>query len=181
MLALLLMLTVSGEPEVVPVVEEPPIDWNAEFGLAPKVRDPQTGEYPVAPYEVNNENAGAEPFSGDEMAQAFGGQNGIRRIADRFVDLNVADRRLAQIFAATDTVRFRRTLFEQFCYILNAGCNYTGRDMRSAHFDVGSQQGDMNAIVENLQQAMREQGVSFRAQNRFLSKLAPMSRDIIVR
>ena len=46
---------------------------------------------------------------------------------------------------------------------------------------MGTTRGDMNALVENLQTAMREEGVDFRSQNRFLSKLAPMSGDVIER
>jgi hemoglobin len=40
---------------------------------------------------------------------------------------------------------------------------------------------DLNALVENLQQAMREEDVPFAAQNRFLAKLAPMSKDVVER
>ncbi len=138
-------------------------------------------EEPVEPYKVDPANAGAAPFAGDDMARAFGGQDGIRRIVDRFVTANFADRRIGEIFANQDQVRLRRVLFEQFCYILNAGCTYTGRDMRSAHKDMGVQQGDMNRLVENLQAAMAAEHVPFAAQNRFLAKLAPMRRDVVER
>ena len=157
------------------------VDWDAEFGVEEVERDPVTGELPVEEYRQSDANAGATPFSGDGMARAFGGQDGIRRIADRLVALNLADPRIAAVFEGHDMVRLRRTLFEQFCYILNAGCTYTGRDMRSSHTGIGTTRGDMNALVENLQRAMREEGVSFRAQNRFLAKLAPMSGDVIER
>ena len=40
---------------------------------------------------------------------------------------------------------------------------------------------DMGALVENLQAAMRAEGVAFRAQNRFLAKLAPIKRDVVER
>ena len=139
------------------------------------------GEEAVDAYEVRPENAGAKPFEGDAMAQAFGEQEGIRRIVDRFVILNFDDPVIGEIFANHDQVRLKRTLFEQFCYILNAGCIYTGRDMRSSHKDMGVQQADMNRLVENLQKAMAAEGVSFAAQNRFLSKLAPMRRDVVER
>lgn len=138
-------------------------------------------EQPVEPYKVDPANAGATPFAGDGMARAFGGQEGIRRIVDRFVTANFADRRIGEIFMNQDQVRLRRVLFEQFCYILNAGCTYTGRDMRSAHKDMGVQQGDMNRLVENLQAAMAAEHVPFAAQNRFLAKLAPMRRDVVER
>ena len=115
------------------------------------------------------------------MARAFGGQPGIRRIVDQFVESNFADPRIGEIFANQDKVRLKRVLFEQFCFILNAGCTYTGRDMRTAHKNMGVQQGDMNRLVENLQVAMKAGHVPFAAQNRFLAKLAPMRRDVVER
>lgn len=162
-------------------VAEPPIDWDKEFGVEEKVRDPVTGELPVDPYLTDTRNAGAVSFAGTKMAEAFGGQEGIRRIAARTVDLSEADPRIASIFQAHDMVRLKRTLFEQFCQILNAGCDYSGRDMASAHQDMGVRMRDLNALVENLQQAMREENVPFADQNRLLSKLAPMSGEIIER
>ncbi|MCV0382734.1 MAG: group 1 truncated hemoglobin [Erythrobacter sp.] len=170
-------------PAILLLQQTPPetVDWDAEFGVEAEEPDPLTGELPVEPYEHSNANAGAAPFAGERMAQLFNGQAGIRRIADRLVDLNQADPRIAAIFAGHDMVRLRRTLFEQFCFILNAGCDYTGRDMRSSHQGLGSRKGDMNALVENLQMAMHEEGVPFAAQNRFLARLAPMSGDVIER
>ena len=162
-------------------VTEPEVDWDKEFGVEEAARDPVTGELPVDPYEQSNANADARQFEGQTMAEAFNGQDGIRRIAVRLIELSEADPRIAEIFVAHDMVRLRRTLFEQFCYILNAGCNYTGRDMRAAHADMGVRMADMNALVENLQKAMSEHGVPFRAQNRFLAKLAPMSGMVISR
>ncbi|WP_137869511.1 group 1 truncated hemoglobin [Sphingopyxis sp. 2PD] len=162
-------------------VAEPPVDWDKEFGVEEKMRDPVTGEFPVDPYVQGDGNAGAKPFDGVAMADAFGGQAGIRRIANRTVELSEADPRIAAIFASHDMVRLKRTLFEQFCYILNAGCIYTGRDMTASHKDLGVRTRDMNALVENLQRAMREENVSFAAQNRFLAKLAPMSGAVITR
>lgn len=137
------------------------------------------GEAVVDPYTADDRNAGAAPFESAGMAKAFHGQNGIRRIVDRFVALNFADPVIGEIFANHDQVRLKRTLFEQFCYILNAGCSYTGRDMASSHKDLGVQKADMNRLVETLQHAMTQEGVGFQAQNRFLSKLAPMRHDVM--
>ena len=157
------------------------VDWDAEFGVEERVRDPETNEYPIDPYEHSNANAGADPFRGTAMADAFGGKAGIQRIAVRLVELNEDDPRISDIFVSHDNVRLRRTLFEQFCYILNAGCDYTGRDMAASHDAMGLRAADLNAVVENLQRAMREEKVPFAAQNRFLAKLAPMSGDVVKR
>lgn len=139
------------------------------------------GEEAVVPYEPSPAHAGARAFDGDGMARAFHGQDGIRRIVGDFVARNFADKVTGEIFANHDRVRIERTLFEQFCFLLNAGCTYSGRDMKTAHKNMGVQQADMNRLVENLQAAMANEGVSFAAQNRFLSKLAPMRRDVVER
>lgn len=157
------------------------VDWDKEFGVEERQRDPVTGEFPVDAYVHSPANAGAEPFAGAGMAEAFGGQEGIRLVVERTVELSEADPRISEIFAAHDMIRLKRTLFEQFCYLLDAGCEYSGRDMTQAHENMGLRMADLNALVENLQQAMREANVPFAAQNRLLAKLAPMSEDIIER
>ena len=156
-------------------------DWDAEFGVEERVRDPETGELPVDPYEQSNTNAGATPYNSAALVADFGGREGIRRIAIRTVELSEADPRIANIFAAHDMVRLKRTLDEQFCYLLGAGCDYTGRDMRTAHAGMGVTKANLNALVENLQAAMRQAGVPFAAQNRLLAKLAPMSQSVVGR
>lgn len=181
--ALLAAQPVTPDPQEVPAAEGDfsGVDWEKEFGVEKKVADPVTGEFPVEPYQQGPANAGAGPFTGESMARAFGGQDGIHRIVDRLVVLSESDPRISAIFKSRDLVRLRRTLFEQFCFILNAGCIYSGREMKAAHKDLGITRADLNALVENLQQAMREGQVPFAAQNRFLAKLAPMDRQIVER
>jgi len=139
------------------------------------------GEEPVDPYEVSDANAGAAPFEGQAMWLAFHESEGVGRIVDDMLSQSVADPRTAGIFVATDMVRLRRTLREQFCYILNGGCRYTGRSMADAHDEIGLQAADFGALVEHLQAAMSREGVSFRTQNQFLAKLAPMRRNTVTR
>jgi hemoglobin len=157
------------------------VDWDKEFGVEERLRDPRTGEFPVEPYDQSDANAGAKPFPAGKLADLFEGRPGIKAIADRTVELSETDPRISAIFIAHDTVRLKRTLFEQFCYILGAGCEYSGRDMAEAHKNMGLRTADLNALVENLQKAMRERRVPFAAQNRLLSKLAPMSKHVITR
>ena len=136
-------------------------------------------EQPVEPYAMSNANAGAKPIEGAAVYAAFHGKQGVARIVDGFVDRNVADPRISDIFKNQDMVRLRRTLNEQFCYILGGGCDYTGRDMKAAHKDMGIQTADMGALVENLQVAMDAEKVPTWAQNRLLARLAPMKSDIL--
>ena len=136
-------------------------------------------EEPVAPYAHSDANAGATPFRGTAMWHAFHGRAGVDRIVDGLVDRLIVDKRVTDIFKGQDIVRLRRTLMEQFCYLLNGGCHYSGRTMHDAHANMGIQDADLGALVEDLQAAMRAERISFTAQNRLLAKLAPMRRTIV--
>lgn len=139
------------------------------------------GEEEVTGYTPSNANAGAAKFESDAMWKAFHEKAGVDRVVDETVDLSLADPRISDIFKSHDMVRLRRTLKEQFCYLLNGGCDYSGRDMKTAHKDMGLQNTDFNALVEHLQTAMDHEKIGFRDQNRFLAKLAPMQRTTIER
>ena len=153
----------------------------AALALALSAQTVPPGEEPVDPYTQADANAGAAPFKGEAMWRAFHEAAGVHRIVDDLVTRSQADSRISEIFKNHDMVRLRRTLFEQFCYLLNGGCRYTGRTMAASHKDMGLQQADMAALVEDLQAAMRREGVSFAAQNRLLAKLAPMHRNMVER
>lgn len=179
MISIIFALALAEPQEI---VAEPEPEVADEVAAAPEPqRDPVTGELPIDPYDMSNAHAGVAPFGGTGMRNAFHGQDGIRRIVDAMVDRATADPRISDIFVSHDLVRLRRTLFEQFCYILNAGCDYSGRDMASSHKDLGIQIDDLNVLVENLQAAMADEKVDFAAQNRLLSKLAPMKQDVVTR
>ena len=108
----------------------------------------------------------------------FGEQAGLVALMDLFMSKLVADPRTRRFFENADQVAVKKHLVEQFCVILGGPCNYTGRDMRTAHKGFDIDRGQFNALVELLQQSMSERGIPFRAQNKLLAKLAPMHRDI---
>ena len=151
------------------------------LAVALTLQSAHPGEDPVDPYTQSNANAGAAPFKGHGMWQAFHEKPGVDRLVDDFVDHTSIDPRITDIFKGQDLVRLRRTLKEQFCFLLNGGCNYTGRTMAAAHKDMGLQTADFDALVEDLQGAMRREHIAFFAQNRFLAKLAPMKHTTVER
>lgn len=102
-------------------------------------------------------------------------------VVDEMLDDSAKDPRAADIFRAADMDRLRRTLKEQFVYLLGAPVDYSGRDMKSAHKDQGLQRRDFHVLVECLQVAMEHERVRFRAQKKLLAKLAPLERDVVVR
>lgn len=114
-----------------------------------------------------------------QLFAAFGGHEGLVRIVDDlFVNVD-ADPRINTFFEPAKRDQTKARLVEQFCVILGGGCTYTGKDMKTAHKDLGIQKADVFALIENLQKAMDKNGVPFPAQNKLLAALAPQHRDIV--
>jgi hemoglobin len=108
----------------------------------------------------------------------FGEEAGLIKLMDVFMEKLLSDPRMRPFFENSDQAKVKRHLVEQFCVILGGKCTYSGRDMKSAHAGMGVNRSNFNALVEDLQWAMKKQGIPFRAQNQLLAKLAPMHREI---
>ena len=124
---------------------------------------------------------GATPISGRAAFDAFHGEAGVRRVVADLVARCRRDPRIAEIFRATDLARLQTQLGDQICALLGGPCLYRGKSMAEAHKDVGLQDTDLNAMVEDLQAAMDDEHVPFGMQNQLLAKLAPMRRVVVVR
>jgi len=116
--------------------------------------------------------------AGQTAFEEFGGKPGLVLIVDDMM-LNLIAAPLTKPFfdnPKKDFIKFM--LVEQFCDLLDGGCKYPGRDMKSTHakFKVG--RAEFNSLVESLQIAMDKHDVPFTAQNQLLAKLAPMYRDV---
>ena len=129
----------------------------------------------------NNAAAGAKPIAGDAIYKAFHEKAGIERIADDLVDRAVADPRIGARFKDTKLPRLKHLLAQQFCYLAGGPCDYTGDDMKVVHQGLGLKESDFNALAEDLQLSMDKEGVSFRAQNALLAKLAPMEHKDVTK
>lgn len=113
--------------------------------------------------------------------EQYGGMPGMTALMDDFMVVLLADSRMRPFFEKVDHDRVKRQLAEQFCAILGGGCVYSGRDMKETHAAFAIDKADFNALVEDLQIAMDRRGVPSRAQNKLLSILTPMHREVITR
>ena len=119
----------------------------------------------------------AEP-AGDTF-KAFGEKAGLVRIMDDFIVNLLQDPRTKPFFENADQARVKEQLVDQICFILNGPCEYKGAKMKPMHANLDIKREHFNALVEQLQFAMDKNKVPFRAQNKLLSVLAPMHRDIV--
>lgn len=121
------------------------------------------------------------PAFAASLYEDLGGQQALQRITERLVELTFSDPRTAPQFKQTKRDRLTKLLVDQFCDLTGGPCRYKGLNMKKSHIKLGITENEFNALVEQLQQAMDEEGVPFRTQNRFLALLAPMKRDIVER
>lgn len=125
-----------------------------------------------------NPNLGAAPLTDSKTFEQFGGKEGLVKIMDDFMIGLVNDPRTKPFFDNDKQTFIKAMLVEQMCEILNGGCRYPGRDMKSSHANMKVNRAAFNALVEQFQFAMDKHKVPFSAQNKLLAKLAPMYRDI---
>ena len=115
----------------------------------------------------------------DALYQQFGGQPGLVKLMDDFVDRLLADPRMQPFFKDADLKHLKEELVTQFCEVSGGPCKRNGPDMKKVHDGFDINRGHFNALVEVLQRSMDAQGIAFSAQNRMLAQLAPMHRDIV--
>jgi len=114
-----------------------------------------------------------------ELYRALGGKDSIARLMNDFVEILVADPRIAQLFKDTKLKNLKEQLTDQICKLTGGPCKYEGDAMRAVHEDLGITAAHFNALVEDLQHAMDQHAIGFGTQSRLLALLAPMHRDII--
>ncbi|MEK8080947.1 group I truncated hemoglobin [Pseudomonas sp. XK-1] len=122
-----------------------------------------------------------QPPKDDSLYRALGEQAGIEAVVEGMLLKIASDTRIVQHFEDVDIQRLRDKLVEQFCMEAGGPCTYTGDSMEESHTGLDLTPSDFNALVENLQAAMTDQGVAITAQNRLLARLAPMREQIIDR
>ena len=113
------------------------------------------------------------------LFEKMGGEPALRSAVDQFAAAVIADDRINFTFADTDMAKFKELLYEQLCSLSGGPCKYTGRDMRAAHQKLQINQAEFNALAEDLYIGLDRAGVPYRLQNKLMSMLAPMQREIV--
>ncbi len=122
-----------------------------------------------------------QPASEPTLYDQLGGETGIGRIVDGLLRRSVEDPRIKESFEDTNIDRLKTLLATQFCVLSGGPCQYKGRTMKASHAALGLHARHLDALVEDLQDAMSAERVPFRVQNRLLALLAPMRDDVVTK
>ena len=116
---------------------------------------------------------GSEPLSATRRPAA------VTAVIDDFVANVAADERINGRFGKTDIPRLKKLLVEQVCAGTGGPCQYTGRDMKTAHKGMRLQEAEFNALVEDMVKSLNKFKVGKREQDELLAILGPMKPDIV--
>lgn len=111
----------------------------------------------------------------------LGGNSGLTKIVADAIKRWEQNPVLAEQFKNADTERLEKTLVQQFCALTGGGCKYEGGDMKTVHEKMGVTTHQFNALAEELQNALTENGIASSVQNRLVALLAPMKRDVVTK
>lgn len=111
----------------------------------------------------------------------LGGAPGIDAIVENFIKGIAKDPEIFPYFADSHVSRFREKITEHFCHISDGPCKYTGDNMVDIHIGMDINENHFNRTVDLLYAAMEQENIPHRIQNRLISRLAPLRKDIIYR
>ena len=113
------------------------------------------------------------------LYRELGERAGIDAVVAGMLMRSAANPRISDKFKGIKLKGLQEQITDQVCELTGGPCHYEGNSMKDAHADLALTMAHFNALVEDLQQALDEQGVPFRTQNRLLALLAPMYRDML--
>lgn len=113
------------------------------------------------------------------LFERLGGTGAITAVVEDFSARCAGDSRINAKFARTDIPRLRSMLIDQVSEASGGPAKYTGRDMKTAHTDMGVTTGEFNALVEDLVATLNKFGVGKAEQDELLGILGPLKSDIV--
>jgi len=109
----------------------------------------------------------------------LGGEPGVRAITERLLDRFANDPQVAPFFAHVDIPLFARHFSEFICVVADGPCRYSGDTMEEVHHGMHIDAAQFNAVVEDLTDAMTDEHVPVRVQNRLIARLAPLRPKVV--
>ncbi len=118
--------------------------------------------------------------AGKSLFDRLGGKPAIEAVVEEFVGRTTTDPRIKHRFHNTDAAELKRLLVEFVCKATGGPCEYTGRDMKTAHAGMDLVEEEWNALVEDLVGALDKLKVPEAEKGEILAALGPLKGDMVV-
>ncbi|MCO7189412.1 MULTISPECIES: group 1 truncated hemoglobin [unclassified Pseudoalteromonas] len=123
---------------------------------------------------------GCQSAARPTLYQKIGGEAGLERLVDLFIQEIGRDKAILPYFAKANVSRFRQGFITHLCDTLDGPCDYQGDSMIQIHTGMQITEADFNRVVELLINAMTEAGIDHTTQNQILARLAPL-RGVVIK
>ncbi|MCB1646576.1 MAG: group 1 truncated hemoglobin [Pseudomonadales bacterium] len=111
----------------------------------------------------------------------LGGKQGIEQITARFIAQLADSPEVSSYFQATNLERFYEMFGAHLCAVADGPCTYTGDTMERTHDGMNITETHFNMTVDLLIEAMNQEAIPHRVQNKLLARLAPLRSQVIKR
>jgi hemoglobin len=113
------------------------------------------------------------------LFERLGGKPAIEAVVGQLMGNVAADDRINADFAMVDLGKLRTHLVEFVCVATDGPCQYSGRDMKTAHAGMGVTAAQFGALVEDLGLALDKLSVPAQEKGELLGALAPLEPQIV--
>jgi hemoglobin len=166
-----------------------PVLWQRAWALRPvldKIRSDINADYP----HKRKREASEPPLAADEAKKKtlwdrLGGEPGVTKIVDDFVDLAAPDPKIDFFrrgkYKPTDAevAKMKREIIQQISQATGGPLKYTGPDMKSVHKGMGITQAQFDAAAADLKQALEKNKVAPEDVKRILDAVGSYRKEIV--
>lgn len=86
---------------------------------------------------------------------------------------------IGHYFKGVPKSHLRKQLVTQTCELIGGPCEYDGKTMLDSHAGLDIKEREFYILVELVQGAMRDVGLTYQQENRILNKLAPIKYQTV--
>lgn len=119
---------------------------------------------------------------GKTLYQRLGGYDAIAAVVDDFIGQLVHDKSIAPMFqghSESSLKKTRQLIVEFICNATGGPCEYTGRDMKTAHKGLGITEAQWNTTAGYLKKSLDKFKVGQKEQDDLLAAVTSLKNDIV--
>ena len=109
----------------------------------------------------------------------IGGHQTLNTIYGIAITRIYTDPVIGHYFKGVPKKHLRDQLVLQTCELIGGPCEYDGKSMIESHKGLGIKEREFYILVEYVQGAMRDVGLTYQQENRILKQLAPIKYETI--
>ena len=109
----------------------------------------------------------------------IGGSKTLNNVFGVAINRIYKDPVIGHYFKGVPKSHLRKQLVAQTCELIGGPCVYEGKAMLETHKDLNIKEREFYILVEYVQGAMRDVGLTYQQENQILQKLAPIKSETI--